>query len=239
MPPPPTQSKQSSQSKSARAAQDFLNLSTVRDGVIVLKSGGLRAILMASSLNFALKSAEEQEAIVFQYQNFLNSLDFSVQFVIHSRRLNIAPYLESMRGQSREETNELLKIQIDEYIEFVKSFVDLSNIVSKTFYVTIPYDLAMFSVAATPEGVIEGITSGITSLLSGKSAQKKTSTETNEELEFQERKNQLQQRVDQVQLGLVRLGIRTAQLNTEEVIELLYGLYNQGEFGKKEENTFE
>src|SRR3990167_1134292 len=124
----------------AQSAQEFLPIEEIRDGIVLLKDGTMKIVLMASSLNFALKSAEEQEAIVFQYQNFLNSLDFSVQFVIHSRRLNIAPYLESMRGQSREETNELLKIQIDEYIEFVKSFVDLSNIVSKTFYVTIPYD---------------------------------------------------------------------------------------------------
>src|SRR3989338_10484959 len=103
----PTQSKQA---KNARAAQDFLTVSTIRDGVIILRNGGLRSILMTSSLNFALKSAEEQEAVIFQYQNFLNSLDFSVQFVIQSRKLNIIPYLESLKTRSGEEINDLLKI---------------------------------------------------------------------------------------------------------------------------------
>jgi len=222
----PTQSKQA---KGARAAQDFLTVSTIRDGVIILKGGGLRSILMASSLNFALKSAEEQEAIIFQYQNFLNSLDFSVQFVIQSRKLNIIPYLESLKTRAREETNELLKIQIDEYIEFVRSFVELSNIVSKTFYVIVPFDPMAISLPSIVEGV-GGVAEKVLSMF-----QKKETKETGgEEDLFQEHKNQLQQRVDQVSLGLVRLGVRTVELNTEEIIELLYGLYNQGETEKKE-----
>lgn len=228
----PTQIKtapQSRQAKGARAAQDFLTVSTIRDGVIVLRGGGLRSILMASSLNFALKSAEEQEAIIFQYQNFLNSLDFSVQFVIQSRKLNIVPYLESLKTRSREETNELLKIQIDEYIEFIRSFVELSNIVSKTFYVVVPFD----PVAISIQNVIGGAGAVAEKVLS--LFQKKETKETGEAEDlFQEHKNQLQQRVEQVSLGLVRLGVRTVELNTEEIIELLYGLYNQGETEKKE-----
>lgn len=225
------QTTQSTVKRGTRAAQDFLTISTVRDGIIMLKKGGLRAILMASSLNFALKSAEEQEATIFQYQNFLNSLDFSIQFVVHSRKLNITPYLNSIKARSKEETNELLKIQIDEYVEFVRSFVELSNIVSKTFYVVIPFDPLSINIPGKES--FGGIAEKFISLLQKKEFK---ASGTPDQL-FEEHKNQLQQRVDQISLGLVRLGIRTVQLNTEEIIELLYGLYNQGEDGKKEFTT--
>src|SRR3989344_5877133 len=122
-----------SPSVSAKASQEFLQIAGIRDGIAIMKNGGLRAILMASSLNFALKAADEQDAITYQYQNFLNALDFSLQIVIQSRKLNILPYLELIRKAAKDETNELLKIQMEEYIDFVKTFVDLSNIVSKTF----------------------------------------------------------------------------------------------------------
>ena len=129
-----------SPSVSAKASQEFLQIAGIRDGIAIMKNGGLRAILMASSLNFALKAADEQDAITYQYQNFLNALDFSLQIVIQSRKLNILPYLELIRKAAKDETNELLKIQMEEYIDFVKTFVDLSNIVSKTFYVVVPLD---------------------------------------------------------------------------------------------------
>ena len=222
------QAVQSKQAKNARAAQDFLTVSTIRDGVIILRNGGLRSILMTSSLNFALKSAEEQEAVIFQYQNFLNSLDFSVQFVIQSRKLNIIPYLESLKTRSGEEINDLLRIQIDEYIEFVRSFVELSNIVSKTFYVVVPFDPSVITLPGG--GSAGGVAEKIFSFF-----QKKETREGGGTADlFEEHKNQLRQRVDQVSLGLVRFGIRTVELNTEEAIELLYGLYNQGEMEKKE-----
>lgn len=175
-------------------------------------------VLMASSINFALKSAEEQDAVTYQYQNFLNSIDFPIQFVVHSRKLNIAPYLESLKEREKSETNELLKIQIAEYINFVKSFVELTNIISKTFYVVVPF----FPTVIEKTGVLSGLTS-----LFGKT--KKTSEGKDK---FEEHKVQIQQRADNVALGLQRFGIRTAPLNTEELIELLYGLYNPTEFEK-------
>lgn len=199
------------------SATEFLAIDTIREDVIVLKGGGLRVILMASSLNFALKSADEQDAITFQYQNFLNSLDFPLQFVIHSRKLNIAPYIDSLRTRQKEEDNELLKIQINEYIDFITSFVEMSNIMSKTFYVVIPF---------TPS-ILEqkGIASGLLSMF--KSAPVATDAGP-----FEEQKNQIWQRVDSVVSGLRRIGIRSVPLNTEELIELFYGLYNPTEFEK-------
>src|SRR3989344_4083005 len=98
---------------SSVAAQEFLTIDTIREDVVLLKDGGLRVILMCSSLNFALKSTDEQDAIIYQYQNFLNSLDFPLQVVIHSRKLNIAPYLDSLKERRKDEANELMKIQIN------------------------------------------------------------------------------------------------------------------------------
>src|SRR3989344_8811914 len=112
----------------SNAAQQFLAIETIRDNAVVLKDEGLRVVLMCSSLNFALKSENEQDAIIYQYQNFLNSLDFSIQFLIHSRRFNIAPYLDALQERYKEETHELMKIQIAEYSEFIKTFVDMTNI---------------------------------------------------------------------------------------------------------------
>src|SRR3989338_11162866 len=122
-----------------KSTQEFLPIKEIRDGVIVLNDGSLRMILMASSLNFALKSQEEQEAILFQYQNFLNSLDFSSQFFIQSRKLNINPYINSLKDIEKEQTNELLQIQTRECIEFIKNLVETINIVSKNFFVVVPY----------------------------------------------------------------------------------------------------
>lgn len=199
-------------------AQQFLAIDTIREDVVVLKDGGLRVILMCSSLNFALKSTDEQDAIIFQYQNFLNSLDFPLQFVIHSRRLNVSPYLESLKERQKEEDNELLKIQIGEYTDFIKTFVDMTNIMSKTFYVVVPF---------TPPVIRQsGILGNFFSLLGlGKKEISETST-------FEEFKNQLWQRAEAIVGGLQRTGIRSAPLNTEELIELFYGLYNPTEFEK-------
>ena len=201
------------------AAQQFLAIDAIREDVAVLKDGGLRVVLMCSAFNFALKSADEQDAVIFQYQNFLNSLDFPIQFVVHSRRLNIEPYLESLAGRQKEEENELLKVQIGEYLEFIKTFVASTNIMSKTFYAIVPFTPAI----AQREGFLNTALSGLG--LGGKKSDSAADA-------FEERKNQLWQRVDTVIEGLQRFGIRSAPLNTEELIELFYGLYNPTEFEK-------
>lgn len=200
------------------SAQQFLTIDTIRDNTVVLKDGSLRVVLMCSSLNFALKSSEEQDAVVYQYQNFLNSLDFSIQFIVHSRKFNIGPYLATLQKRHKEEVNELLKIQIAEYIEFVKTFVAGSNIMSKTFYAVIPF---------TPPSIEtkKGLLSGITSAFGGN-----TATDTEES--FNEHKNQAWQRADMIIEGLKQFSIRSVPLQTEELIELFYGLYNPTEFEK-------
>jgi len=201
----------------AKSSQEFVAVKEIRDGVIILEDNQMRMALMASSLNFALKSADEQEAIITQYQDFLNSLDFSLQFFIESRHLNIEPYLDSLREAEKKQTNELLKIQGREYVEFVKNFVSLTQIVSKTFYVIVPFSLPVF-----------GGTAGIFAKFFGKKKEKNGLEENN----FEEHKSQLTQRADAVIQGLARAGVRAVALNTEELIELFYNLYNPGELAK-------
>ena len=209
--------------QSAAATQEFLPVEAIRDGVVILRGGeGLRAVLMTSSLNFALKSEEEQDALTAAYQDFLNSLDFSIQFVVSSRRLNIQPYLDTLASRQREETQELIKVQITEYIEFVRTFVELTQIVAKTFYVIIPFQP---SIVERRSGILRGLTSFFER--GGRGAEAGEGGD-----EFAKFKSQLLQRVDAVSVGLQRLGLRVAQLSTEELIELFYGLYNPTESQK-------
>lgn len=208
----------SSTKRSSISTQEFVDIESIRDGVIVLRNNqGLRAVLMVSALNFALKSEEEQDALVFQYENLLNSLDFPLQFVVQSRRLNIQPYLDTLVERGKQEENELIRVQTTEYIEFVKSFVEMSHVVSKTFYAVVP-----FQPSATEQTA--GMLKGISVLFGGKKA-----TPAADQASFEEWKNQLMQRVDAITLGLRRLDLRVITLNTEELIELFYGMYNPTE----------
>ena len=203
---------------SKKSTQDFVPVREVRDGIIVLKDGGLRAVLLASSINFALKSDDEQTAFITQFQSFLNSLDFSVQIFIESRMLDIRPYVATLETAYKEQLDDLMRIQIREYIEFIKSFTETANIMTKNFFVVVPYSSA---------GIGAGL-SGPASFLPWK---KKSSSEE-ENKSFEEQVSQLEQRIGIVQQGLVRTGVRTVQLGTEETIELLYKLFNPGEEGK-------
>ncbi len=201
--------------------QEFLQIADIRDGVVILKNGGLRRILMASSLNFELKSQDEQEALTYAYQNVLNSLDFSIQVVIHSRRLNIAPYLETIKARLGEEENELLKIQMEEYMNFVKTFVESYGIMSKSFFVVIPF--------APAESAKEGFLSRLGGAF-GRAAGRPG--EVPEE-RFREYRKQLETRVELVVGGLTSLGMRVIPLETEELIELFFSLYNPTELEKQ------
>lgn len=205
----------------SQTTQNFVPIHEVRDGIVVLKNGGMRALILASSLNFALKSQDEQSSIMLQFQNFLNSLDFPIQIFVQSKKLDIRPYIALLEERYKEQLTELMKIQVREYIEFIKTFVESTNIMSKSFFVVIPYDPAMVSTGNNP----------VSSFLPGK---KKTTSEKAEsaDQQFQEYRSQLEQRVAVVEQGLVRCGIRAAELGTEEVVELFYKLFNPGETEK-------
>lgn len=210
----------------ATPSQQIINIEEIRDGVLILKDGSLKVVLMASSLNFALKSADEQTAITLQYQNFLNSLDFSVQFFVQSRKVNIEPYLDTLKEAKEKQTNELLQIQIAEYVEFIRTFVKASNIVNKNLYVVVPFTPPVFETKELSVGMLKTLWKSLWG------SQKTAEEQTISPQKFEEYKNQLWQRMENVITGLVRTGVRAVPLNTEELIELFYGLYNPGELEK-------
>ncbi len=204
----------------AKTTQDFVPIKEVRDGVIIMKDGSLRAVVLTSALNFALKSVDEQEAIIYQFQNFLNSLDFSVQISIQSRELDIRPYLATLEKRYTEELNDLLKIQIKEYIGFVKNFTENQNIMSKTFFIVVPFTATILNTKRNE---------GLGKFLPNANKKEKASEKIDA---FEENRTQLEQRVSVVEQGLSRCGLRSISLGTEEAIELFYKLFNPGDMEK-------
>ena len=197
------------------STQQLLEVEQIREGVILLKNKAMRGIIMVSSLNFALKSEEEQDAIVFQFQNFLNSLDFSLEIIIQSRRLNITGYLDKLKELEKKQENELLRTQTAEYQKFIKDLIAGKGIMSKNFFVVTPFTLTEIPDIETTRNLIK----------------KKSSVLTEEK--FQRCKTQLWQRMEFVSLGLRRCGLKCIPLNTSEIIELFWSLYHpeQAEVG--------
>ena len=205
----------------ALATQEFVPIQEIRDGVVVMKDGGMRSIILASSLNFSLKSEDEKTAVLLQFQDFLNSLDFSIQIYIESRRLDIRPYLALLEGQKKTQMNDLMKIQIQEYIEFIRTFTENTNIMRKSFFVVIPYDPA----------VIQGAGGDLLAGLFNGGKNKEAVSEAKKQ-DFEENRTQLEERISIVEQGLIRCGIRVARLGTEEVTELFYKIFNPGDSEK-------
>lgn len=204
----------------AKATQDFVPIKEIRDGIIVLKDGGLRAIVLANSVNLSLKSETEQRATIMQFQNFLNTLDFSVQLSIQSRRLDIRPYLLLLENRIKVQNEPLLKLQTKEYIEFIKNFTDTVSIMTKSFFVVVPYT----------ERTLRSDSNLLDKMLSRKN---KAEIETARQVAFEEKRSQLEERVAVISQGLGRCGINSAQLGTEEVVEVLYKVFNPGELEGK------
>ena len=187
------------------ATQQFLEIEQIREGVILLKNKSLRSVLMVSSLNFALKSDDEQQAIIYQFQSFLNSLDFSIEIVIQSRILNITGYLDKLRELENNQKNQLMKIQTADYRKFIDELIAGRQVLAKTFFVVIPFAL------------IEIPKIG---------AKKRVSFD---EEQFQRSKSQLWQRMEFVASGLRRCGLHCTPLNSLELIELFWSLYHPEE----------
>jgi type IV secretory pathway VirB4 component len=189
------------------SSQQFLPIEQIREGAIIMKDHSLRGVMMASSLNFALKEIEEQEAIIMQFQTFLNSLDFSFQVVVVSRKVNITGYLEKLKIVEQEQQNDLLRMQTREYRNFVEKLVEGGSIMNKNFYLVVPFYLSEIFGGKTKGG-----------LFNLKSAPALT-----EEI-FQRCKSQLYQRMEFLSLGLRRCGVWAVSLNSEELIELYWSL---------------
>ncbi len=188
------------------SAQQFLEIQEIKQGVAVLKNKALRGVLMVSSINFALKSEEEQNATIYQFQNFLNSLDFSLQIVVQSRKLNITGYLDKLKELEKKQEIELLKTQTAEYRKFVQELIAGGSIMSKNFFVVVPFSFID----------IPGLTSA-------------QETNDQEETRFQRGKSQLWQRMEFVASGLRRCGLKCVPLNTSELIELFWSIHHPEE----------
>lgn len=191
------------------ATQEFIGIKDVQENVIIQPNGKLITILLASSVNFALKSLDEQRAILLQFQNFLNTIDFSIQIYVQSRRLNIKPYLATLADMEDKQDNDLMRIQLREYIDFIGSFTEDVDVMSKNFFVVVPY-------SPTPGN----LSSGMSGIFGG--AKTATGTTTR----FEEQRLQLEQRVSLVSEGLARLGVKSIPLQQDELVELFYHIYN-------------
>ncbi|MCZ2845387.1 MAG: hypothetical protein O2U61_02655 [Candidatus Bathyarchaeota archaeon] len=190
------------------ATQSLIPVIAIKEGIIVLKNGEWRAILLASSMNFGLLSPEEQDAVIYQYQNFLNSLDFNVQILVTSRKVNIRSYIKILQEIEEKQESELLRVQAKEYKEFIKGLSEMVNLMSKSFYIVIPfYPMAV--------------------------GKRKLSEE-----DFARYKTQITQRIEYVLSGLRRTGVHAVHLGNDEVVELLWSYYNPADLEKGEIPAF-
>ena len=203
------------------SSQKIISVDTIRDNVVILKNGGLRVVIEAEGINFELKSPEEQEALIAAFQEFLVGLDFSLQLMIYSRRINIDSYIKKIQALAPNETNPLIKNNITDYTNFLYSFLEEYNVMNKKFYVVVSYAPATIKASMIP---------GLTG------TQTKSQVDVNTEEEFQRGKQQLETRVSVMSDGLSRMGIQPRVLTTEELVGLFYNLYNPMEKEEKRYN---
>jgi hypothetical protein len=193
------------------STQSFLEFSQIKNGIMIMKDKSFRSIVMVSSTNFALKSEEEQNAILGQFQNFLNSLDFPCQILIQSRRINITYYLDKFKELEKKEKNDLIKMLLNDYHNFISQIVGVGTIMQKNFYLIVPFSVGEAS-SLIKEG--ESVKVGLKGLT---------------EEQFQRARTQLLQRVEFLVLGLRRCGLQAIPLNTKEIVELLWSFYHPQE----------
>ena len=206
------QSKKLAGAKISQSTQIFLDIAEIKNDTVILKDGSLRAVLMVSSINFSLKSEDEQNALVSAYIGFLNYLGFPIQIVIQSRKLNIDKYIGYLEESERSLTNDLLKRQIANYKVYIKELIELGDIMTKRFYIVVPYSLMeekrlgffnRLSVVLTPAKVIQ----------------------LNQD-RFLKYLHELDQRVEHVNMNLGSMGLTSVRLDTQGLIELYYNIYN-------------
>ena len=198
--------------KITASTQQYLDIAEIKDNTVVMKDGTLRAVLMVSSINFALKSEEEQSAVIGSYVRFLNNLAFTLQIVVQSRELDIDNYLTFLKEKEKEQINKLLKIQTADYIEYIQELTSLGRIMSKRFFVVVPYD----PVTDKHKGFFSSI----------KEALRPATIIKLKEQTFVRYQEMLDRRVDSVMGGLESMGVSVARLDTQSLIELYYKTYN-------------
>lgn len=206
------QSKKLAGAKPQISTQQFLDIAEIREDVVVMKDGTMRAILLVSSINFSLKSEDEQEAIIQGYISFLNSLESPVQILIQSRKLDIDDYLNRLKEQEKTQTNDLLRNQSADYRQFVKELVELGEIMQKKFFVIVPYNPA----SSKRKGFFARMSEVLSPLVSARLREE----------QFRQRKKDLMIKVDNVRASLNSMSLISAMLDTQSLIELYYTAYN-------------
>jgi len=201
---------------SAKSSQEFVPIKEINSGTVIMNDGTLRGVILCSSINFALKSEDERGAVLSQFQDFLNSLDFTIQISVQSRRLDIQPYLNLLKKREEAQINDLMRVQLREYSGFIKELTQNINIMTKSFFIIVPY---------SPTSIGGGKKGGLFSF-----GKKQTFAEKN--TTFTENKSQLDERMSFVIQGIQRTGVKAAPLGTEELIELYYRTFNPGDTQK-------
>ena len=203
---------------------DLVDIKEIRDNVVVLKDGSLRQVIMVGGVNFALKSETEQTILTQAYQTFLNTVEFPLQILIHSRKVNIDKYIEGLLGRKEAESSAILQNQIDEYAEFVKGFVAKNAIMEKTFLVVVPF----FPLGSAIPGAGKGLLDGLPFIGKKKKPDAAEAAKSKEATEksFMENIGQLTQRTNQVISGLLGIGLETTILENQALVELFYNFYN-------------
>ncbi|MFH1545762.1 MAG: hypothetical protein ABIE14_00090 [Patescibacteria group bacterium] len=207
--------RQSTHKNPQGSTQFYLRIGEIHDDTVVLKNGGMRAILEVDSVNVNLKSEEEQNALMFSYQGFLNSIDFPIQIVVRSKKLDISGYLGNLKQAGKRQTNELLKNQIAEYSEYIRRLVEFADIMEKSFYVVVPYDPPRAKSLNSFQNFWNFVHPGDS-----------TSAFNQRKKEFAQLKKKLEQNLEQVMGGLENCGLKSKRLETPELIQLFYGIYN-------------
>jgi len=204
------------------STQESIEIAGIRDGIVINKDGSYRLILNVAATNFALKSENEQNALIFQYQSFLNSLHFPVEIVIRSKRLDLTPYLAKIKGVADKQQNDLIRLQSLDYIDFVGKLINIANIMKKTFFVVVS-----FSTITAPKQV-----NIIDKLFGTKQAQVFDHIKISD-TEYKNATEKLIERANNVASGLGSLGLHCSQMSTEDIVELFYEIYNPGESSKE------
>jgi len=198
--------------KISTSTQQYLDVAEIKDNTVILRDGTLRAVILVSSINFALKSEDEQNAIIAAYVSFLNNIDFPIQIVIQSRELNIEHYMEALKAKEKEQTNELLKMQTAEYVQYINELISISRIMNKRFYLVVPYNPMSDKQKNFFSRVLD---------IFRPAALIKMKDER-----FIRRRKELDYRVDNIISGLTSIGLNCVQLDTQSLIELYYNTYN-------------
>ncbi len=198
------------------STQLYLRISEIRDNIVVLKDGGIRGIIKTTSINFNLKSEDEQNAIIYSYQNFLNSLDFPIQILVKSKKLDLNEYINQVKELGDKQQNKLLQEQTYEYAQYISKLIDYADIMEKNFYVIVPYTI----------GMVSGKNDTFQNFFKRVNPKEKASDIIKRDKNFDKHKKQIIHRLTIVKNGLNNCGLQTEDLNTEKIIELLYQCHN-------------